>query len=142
MPAATPARLRFADSVRARRRALISLTPLIDVVFILLVFFMLASSFADWRAIDLTQPARQGGGEAMTGAVLIDVRVDAIRISGQPVTLEELTSIAARHVTRTPDRLFIVRPQQGVALQQAVTVMDSLNVAGVTRMSLSAGARP
>ena len=33
---------------------LISLTPLIDVVFILLVFFMLASSFLDWRSIDLT----------------------------------------------------------------------------------------
>ena len=30
----------------------ISLTPLIDVVFILLIFFMLASSFLDWRAVD------------------------------------------------------------------------------------------
>jgi biopolymer transport protein ExbD len=33
------------------RRAVVSLTPLIDVVFILLVFFMLASSFVKWRAI-------------------------------------------------------------------------------------------
>ena len=76
----------------------------------------------------------------MTGAVLIDVRADAIRISGQPVTLEELATIAAGHVARTPERLFIVRPQQGVPLQQAVTVLDSLNIAGVTRMSLSGGA--
>ncbi len=41
-----------------RRRALISLTPLIDVVFILLVFFMLPSSFLDWRAIDLDPPGQ------------------------------------------------------------------------------------
>lgn len=36
-----------------RRRLSISLTPLIDVVFILLVFFMLASQFADWKAYEL-----------------------------------------------------------------------------------------
>ena len=40
-----------------KKRPLISLTPLIDVVFILLVFFMLASSFLDWRSIDLSTPA-------------------------------------------------------------------------------------
>ncbi|MEM6945656.1 MAG: biopolymer transporter ExbD, partial [Pseudomonadota bacterium] len=36
---------------RPRKRLRISITPLIDVVFILLVFFMLASSFLDWRSI-------------------------------------------------------------------------------------------
>ena len=56
---AQPQRLADSFGQRAsRRRALIGLTPLIDVVFILLVFFMLASSFLDWRAIDLTAPAR------------------------------------------------------------------------------------
>ena len=46
------------------RRRLISLTPLIDVVFILLIFFMLASSFLDWRAIGLDAPADATAGAA------------------------------------------------------------------------------
>ena len=55
------ARLRLVNRAgrpQGRRRPLISLTPLIDVVFILLVFFMLASSFLDWRSIDLNAPAQ------------------------------------------------------------------------------------
>jgi biopolymer transport protein ExbD len=141
MPAAAPARLQFAAGIPARRRSLISLTPLIDVVFILLVFFMLASSFADWRAIDLTPPATAGEGEPMTGAVLIDVRADGVRMSGVRVTPEQLRLLAERHVSRDADRLFIVRPVAGVELQAAIDVMDSLSVAGVERMSLAAGAR-
>lgn len=139
MPAATPARTGFAESARARRRSLISLTPLIDVVFILLVFFMLASSFADWRAIDLTQPVTGGGGEPMTGAILVDIRSDGVRMSGLPVSAAEMQAQAADHLERSPDRLFIVRPAEGVPLQRAISVMDTLNAAGVTRLSLTAG---
>jgi len=139
MPAATPARTGFAESVRTRRRSLISLTPLIDVVFILLVFFMLASSFADWRAIDLTQPESTGGGEPMTGAILIDVREGSIRMSGLPVSIAAMQAQAETHVRRAPERLFIVRPADGVSLQQAIIVMDGLSAAGVTRLSLTAG---
>ncbi|MGK0476314.1 MAG: biopolymer transport protein ExbD, partial [Oleispira sp.] len=40
-------------SEKPKQRNLISLTPLIDVVFILLVFFMLTSSFVEWKFIDL-----------------------------------------------------------------------------------------
>jgi len=41
-----------------RRRIPISLTPLIDVVFILLVFFMLASSFQKTRTIEMVAPSQ------------------------------------------------------------------------------------
>jgi biopolymer transport protein ExbD len=40
----------------APHRRLISLTPLIDVVFILLVFFMLASSLIKWQAVEMGEP--------------------------------------------------------------------------------------
>ena len=49
-----PAMPLFRVLPNSRRRALISLTPLIDMVFILMVFFMLASSFQTWRAIAVT----------------------------------------------------------------------------------------
>jgi len=142
MPAARSAQLSFADSLPSRRRSLISLTPLIDVVFILLIFFMLASSFADWRAIGLSTPAGEGGGDPLTGAVLVDVRQDSIRLSGLPVSRRALTDGARKHLEQTPDRLFIVRPAPGVPLQRAVDVMDSLSAAGARRISLAEGGGP
>ena len=61
----------------ARKRPLVSLTPLIDVVFILLVFFMLATSFLDWRAIDLDAPVQAAAGNAADNALLVEIRAEA-----------------------------------------------------------------
>lgn len=120
-----------------RRRALISLTPLIDVVFILLVFFMLASSFLDWRAIDLDPPAGAGPANALTGAMLVDVRADGLRLSGEilPLNLivERLRQLAGDH----PDRPVIVRPADGVSLQRTINVLDRLAGSGMRNISLA-----
>lgn len=126
----------LANSPRQRRRALISLTPLIDVVFILLVFFMLASSFLDWRAIHLTAPGRAVAGTSMEGVMLIEIRPEGLRLSGERISLEALGSHVAKRVSERPDQRVLVRPEPGVSLQQAVQVLDRLAVAGVTRMSL------
>ena len=68
---------------------LITLTPLIDVVFILLVFFMLASSYLDWRSIDLTVSSGAGAATSAQRAILINLRsdgngeIDRIHVDGE-----------------------------------------------------------
>ncbi len=121
---------------RKRRRAAISLTPLIDVVFILLVFFMLASSFLDWRAIDLDAPARAGGGASLEGALLVELRPDGIRLSGETVSLAGLAERAAAAVAERPEQKVLVWPSEGVPLQDTVLVLDRLTAAGVAQLSL------
>src|SRR5690606_41796487 len=73
-------------------RAIVSLTPLIDVVFILLVFFMLASSYLDWRTIDLAAPVTTGAGGGVAGAVLVEIQRGRIRLSGESLALDELVA--------------------------------------------------
>ena len=120
-----------------RRRSLISLTPLIDVVFILLVFFMLASRFQDWRVIELVALSRAGTTSApMEGALLVEVRPDGLRLSAEPVSLDVLAVRLVRRVTRQPDVQVLVKPARGVVLQETVRVLDVLAAAGVTRLSL------
>ena len=123
---------------QARRRG-ISLTPLIDVVFILLVFFMLASSFLDWRHISLQTPAGPAGGSAMTGALLVQVGSDSVRLAGESLDLDALVERVARQLQDDPDRRVLVAPGQGVSLQRAVTVLDRLAAAGATDISLIKG---
>ncbi|WPZ35141.1 biopolymer transporter ExbD [Thalassobaculum sp. OXR-137] len=131
-PGYTPPRL--ANSGR-RRRAVISLTPLIDVVFILLVFFMLASSFLDWRTIDLAAPTSAGAGSAMTGAMLLEIRPDGLRLSGHMVTLDEAERKIMAKVREKADQRVLIKPADGVALQDTVSVLDRLSAAGVANMS-------
>ena len=95
---------------RARRRQLISLTPLIDVVFSLLVFFMLASSFLDWRSIDLNTPGTNQSGERLEGSLLIDIRPEGLRLGGQAVTPEALVARVTELLKSQPERRILVRP--------------------------------
>lgn len=118
-----------------RRRAVISLTPLIDVVFILLVFFMLASSFLDWRSIDLAPPTSAGAGASLTGAMLLEIRADDLRLGGHPVTADEAERKIMARVRETPDQRVLIKPAEGVTLQRTVDVLDRLSAAGVSNLS-------
>lgn len=119
-----------------RRRSLISLTPLIDVVFILLVFFMLTSSFLQWRAIDLAAPGATGGGGGMKGAMLVFVGPDGLRLGAQSLTLDQVVERVSARLAENPDQRVFVRPGEGVPLQAAVTVLDGLKTAGTQNLSL------
>ncbi len=128
----------FAFDRRARRRTPISLTPLIDIIFILLVFFMLASSFHDWRRIRLDPPAPaatspSGAGETM----LVAIRPDGLRLAGRPIGRAALLDRVAVRLARHPAQAVVIRPARGVVVQDVVGLLDALAARGVRRLSLS-----
>ena len=119
-----------------RRRATISLTPLIDVVFILLVFFMLASSFLDWRSIDLDPPAKAGTGGGLKGAMLIEIQRDGLRLAGRDMSLEALQRKLTTRLAEDPTQRVLVKAGGDVRLQRTVSVLDVLAGTGVSNLSL------
>ena len=132
-----------ADTIR-RRRSLVMLTPLVDVVFILLVFFMLASSFLDRQVIGLLTPpsAIQSSGTP-TGAVLIRIRRDgSLNLSGQPMTPVQLAQEVAGRSVSDAQVSYLVQPDAGVSLQRVVSVVDLLNSSGARNVSLLRRPRP
>jgi len=124
---------------QTRRRALIGLTPLIDVVFILLLFFLLASNFLEWHTITLTTPATQGVVKGTSGgAVLIRLGSNgALDMNGQPVLIEELPVKVGQFLAKKPDQKILVRPAKGVPLQPVVHVLDAIKEAGALNVSLT-----
>jgi len=136
MPVLPTARLSLAPPSNGRRRNLISLTPLIDVVFILLVFFMLASSFLNWRSITLDSPKQTGTSASLERALLIEVRTDGLRLAGETMSLDRIAGRAMAALAKKPDRPVLVRPDDGVPVQEVVQVLDGLAAAGVGNLSL------
>lgn len=134
-PDSDPLVLRLANRP-PRRAALISLTPLIDVVFILLIFFMLATALEQWKAIQLESPAPTAAGTSIDGAILIDIRHEGLRLSGRPITPDALSTLVIERLRTTPDQRFLVRPGDGIPLQRAVAVLDRLAAAGGRNISL------
>ena len=125
------------DLPRSRKR-LISLTPLIDVVFILLIFFMLASNYLQWRSIELNTPTVSTTGSAMEGAILVRLKADGgLDLNGETLSLEGLGARVRTHLERNPDQPILVQPEASVALQRIVTVLDRLATVGGTHIGLA-----
>ena len=119
-----------------RRRALIGMTPLIDVVFILLIFFMLASSFMSWRVIGLDLPAQGAARPAEVPPLVVEVQTDGIVLAGERLGLEGLIERVAVKIAQDPEQSVLVRPAAGVPLQDAIRVLDALSAVGVIAMRL------
>lgn len=130
------AELRFAATFRRRRRG-VRLAPLIDVVFILLLFFMLTTGFVPWRQIDVAFPAP---GEATTASELLDVRVvdegRALLVAGDRYALDD-SALLAVLVADNPDAVYAVRGFAGMRTQTLVNVVDRLREAGAAQVSLA-----
>lgn len=123
---------------RARsRRSLISLTPLIDVVFILLVFFMLASSFMEWRSIDLAEAGPAAATAADDAALLLTVQDGGlVEIADETLDSAALAARLARLAAEDPDKRLAVQPAPGVPLQPVVDVLEAATAAGLSSVSL------
>lgn len=76
-----------------RRRAL-SLTPLVDVIFLLLLFFMLTSTFSRYGEIEVAAAAGGSGGAAAE-AQFLQLSETGVRLAGREVDLAALPSLLA-----------------------------------------------
>jgi biopolymer transport protein ExbD len=121
-------RFDFGPGRRPRRP---SLTPLIDVVFLLMVFFMLAARFGAERALPL-MPA--GGGGAWQGPPrLVEVAAGGLRLNGRAVALDGLAD-ALWPLMPAPNGPVVLRPDEGTPVQALVDAMAVLRAAGITRL--------
>jgi biopolymer transport protein ExbD len=110
-----------------------NLTPMIDVVFLLLVFFMLASRFGADRAFPLSVA---GAGGSYNGPPrLVELVADQLRLNGIAITQADLVE-ALNPLTETNEDAIILRARDGADLQALVGVMDGLAAAGFSRLVL------
>ena len=117
-------------SGNARRARPISLTALIDVVFILLMFFMLTSSFSQWQMLDLLVPTSNEQTEQDAPAVLIvyenefALLTDTIK---RPILLKNV--MAELSNTQLKQSL-VISGEQSVKLGRLLDVYEQLQALG------------
>ena len=117
---------------RSRRR--LGLTPMIDVVFLLLVFFLLAARFGHEGAVDLSA----GGAGAGAGGAprLVDVRPGELSLNGRAMDEAALLDELARLTGPGADAV-VLRGRDGATVQDLVAAMEMLRGAGHERLVLA-----
>ena len=118
-----------------RRRRTMSLTPMIDVVFLLLIFFMLSSRFGLDAVLPIAGGAEGSGSEWQGAPRLIDIAPDSLALNGVEMPEDQL---ATELGTLMPEEgaAVILRPQDEADLQRLVDVMDGLRERGFNNMIL------
>lgn len=128
----------FSDG-QIRRGTIISLTPLIDVVFILLVFFMLASSFSEWRSISIATAKSPSVPRAPTEQkpLLLRVSDSEVHLNGELLELDEIMVRLQERLEQDPQASVKVQPVVDTRLQSVIAVLDELKLAGISRFKMA-----
>jgi len=121
----------FGDDYTRRRP---SLTPMIDVVFLLLVFFMLASRFGVDQVLPLSLSGQ--GGATYSGAPrIVDIAPDTLRLNGVAVAEGDLGARLTPLTTASDDTI-VLRGQDGAHVQRIIDIAEMLSGAGFTALVL------
>ncbi|HAD30209.1 MAG TPA: biopolymer transporter ExbD [Methylophaga sp.] len=121
----------------AAKRRLISLTPLIDVVFILLLFFMLSSGFTHWRQLDITAASESYDTDKIRNQhALLLTAAGEYEYDNRRYPVSELTPIK-QQLAKDPPGIFVVSVAEAVTTQQMIDFIDQLKAIGIDKVSLA-----
>lgn len=124
-----------------RRRAFFMLTPLVDIMFLLLIFFMLTSQTSLFTLVRIS--AQGGAPEAQPSApvpvaaaeLLVSIGRDQVRINGRATLLGELPAALAAYKARGIVRAALV-PGLSARVQDIVTVLELFEAARFSHVRL------
>jgi len=130
--------------VQSRRRSVIGLTPLIDVVFILLLFFMLASNFSTERAVSVYSQAESGAATTSDAEI---VSVHIVASNRYLIAGDAYDSAALLLHLQTRQRDFSevavsIGLGPGVAVQTMMDLISLVKRSGIDKVSMSRRSLP
>ncbi len=123
---------------RRRSNVVLNLTPLIDIVFLLLVFFMLTAHFIEDQAIDINLPKASNAKpiEKDEYVEIVLTPEGELMVGGKPVAKENLEEII-RGALHAPDKRFVrLRGDHESNFGMAVHVMDAARRAGAESLDI------
>ena len=126
---------------RQRTTAIVELTPLIDIVFQLLIFFLLTATFQNNPAFRVKLPkAKNRDVTQQPKAVVVTISSDGrYEVDGKPVEARELGMRLCEAKERDGDTGVSIRADQSSEHQYTVQVMDLAKTCGIERMAILHG---
>ena len=119
----------------------VPLTPMIDVVFLLLCFFVTSQIFAQWETeIDIALPTAATGDmpQRLPGEVIINVLADGgAVVNGQTLDDAQLRAMMDRLVQLFPGQPVLLRADKATAYEHVVRVLDTCRQADIWNISFA-----
>ena len=132
--------MNFRKKTRGRAQGL-QMTALMDVIFLLLCFFVTTSVFSQWESeIAITLPSAKSATVPgrMPGEIILNVSAKgAVTVNGQTLALGELTKRLSRLSKLYPGQPVVIRADKATSYESLVGVIDACRSADVWNFSLA-----
>ncbi|BCV42541.1 ExbD/TolR family protein [Shewanella algae] len=116
----------------------VDLTPLIDVVFILLIFFILSASFQKTQSLELERPTAQVQDNQDKRAILISIdKHNVIWLEQQAVKAVELPARLKHTLASSEQSSAIIEVDKHVTSGKLIEVVDKVRIAGVNNVAVA-----
>ncbi len=128
---------------RRRQPALpqFQMTAMMDVVFLLLCFFVTSSVFSQWEyEVDLTLPSAKSGNSStrLPGEIILNVAQDGrVTVNGRVLQGEALDRLLSQVAGYLPDQPVTVRADAATPYADFMKVVDACRMAGIANISLA-----
>ena len=123
---------------RARIHSHLDIAPLIDIVFLLLVFFMLTSTFLVPEAIELELPESSSAAATETTPITISLNENGqLALNDEAIELGQLRAAIGPLLKQDTDTPITLRSTAHTEVQQLINVMDEIRASGGSNIALA-----
>lgn len=117
----------------------LDITPMLDIVFIMLIFFIVTTSFVKESGVEVNSPSAATSVNQDKASIFIAINENAeVWIDKRQVDITTVRAIIARLHTSNPDGSVVIQADKLVSADKLMTVMDQVRQAGVHNIALAA----
>ena len=130
--------MRFRHNDESGEQPNVDMTPLIDVVFILLIFFILSASFQQQNQIKVERPNSQVTDSISNVSITVSVDEQGqIWFDNQPVEVELLTSRVKQKAAQASNVSVVIDVDKSIDSGRLIQVVDKVRIAGVNNVAVA-----
>jgi biopolymer transport protein ExbD len=117
----------------------LDMTPMLDVVFIMLIFFIVTTSFVKESGVSVSSPQAQTASQQESVNIFIAITAGGeVWVDRRPVDPRSVRAIVARLHADNPEGSVIIQADEEAATGMLVEVMDQVRLAGVEGIAIAA----
>ena len=121
----------------------LNMTPMLDIVFIMLIFFVVTASFLKESGVDVSRPTASTAARKEHGNILIGITANnEIWIDKQQIDLQAVKAHVARLHAENPEGAVVIQADQASRSGLLVQVIDQARMAGIGDIAIAATVEP
>ena len=125
-------------TARPRQKVVIPLTPLIDIVFLLLIYFLLTTNFMVEEGVNIKLPEAKASAPQIEEEIIVYIDQEGrILLKNEEISLPRLFDALQEMIGENPEKVVMVKADRSATVDKVVKVMDVAKAAGAGRLVLA-----